>query len=254
MLLALVGAPFAVRAADPPPCPSVAADNRSTATTTTAPPPVRQPAVPKLEDEDVDLSSEKAEVGVDGTAILKGNVVVKQGEREIRAENVDYNQNENSFKVEGGVDYDDPLVHVTGGGGSYSATEGAEFRDAEFELHERSARGAAGLMQLTPEGLINLNGVRFTTCPVDDTSWQLRADQITLDTRTRIGTGRGTRVDFKGVPIMYLPWMSFPLGSERKSGFLFPTPGHSSRSGLSVTVPYYWNIAPNADLTFEPTE
>jgi LPS-assembly protein len=238
MLLALVGAPIAVRAADPPLCPSVEADKRSTATTTTAPAPRRPPA-PKIEDADIELSSKDAQVGVDGTAILKGDVVVKQGEREIRADN---------------VDYDDPVAHITGGGGSYSATQGAQFRDAEFELHERPARGAAGMMQLTPEGVINLNAVRFTTCPVDDTSWQLRADSIELDTRTRIGTGRGTRVDFKGVPIMYLPWMSFPLGNERKSGFLFPTPGHSQRSGLSLTVPYYWNIAPNADLTFEPTE
>jgi LPS-assembly protein len=186
--------------------------------------------------------------------VLQGNVVVQQGDREIKAENAEYNQNENAFKVEGDVDYNDPVVHVTGGGGNYSATEGANFRDAEFELHERSARGAAAQMQLSPEGLISLNAVKFTTCPVDDTAWQLQADSITLDTRTRIGTGRGTRVDFKGVPIMYLPWMSFPLGSERKSGFLFPTLGHSQRGGVQLAVPFYWNIAPNADATLEPTE
>ncbi len=55
------------------------------------------------------------------------------------------------------------------------------------------------------------------------------------------------------MPILYLPWMSFPLGTERKSGFLFPTLGHSTRGGVQFALPYYWNIAPNADLTFEPT-
>ena len=94
--------------------------------------------------------------------------------------------------------------------------------------------------------------MRFTTCPRNDAAWQLSADEITLDTRTQLGTGRGARVDFKGVPIMYLPWMSFPLGTQRKSGFLFPSLGHSQRSGVQLVVPYYWNIAPNADLTFEP--
>ena len=44
---------------------------------------------------------------------------------------------------------------------------------------------------------------------------------------------------------MYLPWMSFPLGTERKSGFLFPSFGHTTRSGLQIAVPYYWNIAPH---------
>src|SRR5438067_2189653 len=69
-----------------------------------------------------------------------------------------------------------------------------------------------------------------------------------------IGTGRGARVDFKGVPLVYLPWVSFPLGSERKSGFLFPSIGNTSYGGLQLAVPYYWNIAPNADFTFQPVE
>ena len=116
---------------------------------------------------------------------------------------------------------------------------------------ERLADFSAQL-EMTPEGLIRLSDVSFTTCPRDDSSWKLKADRIELDTRTRIGTGHGAEVDFKGVPILYLPWMSFPLGTERKSGFLFPMLGHSTRGGLQFALPYYWNIAPNADLTFEP--
>ncbi|HEV7717089.1 MAG TPA: LPS assembly protein LptD, partial [Steroidobacteraceae bacterium] len=205
-------------------------------------------------DEKVDVTADEAQVGVNGNANLKGNVVVKQGDREIKADNAHYAQDDNAFKVEGHVDYDDPIAHITGGGGNYSQTKGADFHDAQFELKERSAHGEAKSMQMTPEGLINLQGVNFSTCPVEDPAWQLKADSITLDTKSRVGTGRNTQVNFKGVPIMYLPWMSFPLGDERKSGFLFPTIGHSTRSGFLLSVPYYWNIAPNADLTFEPTE
>src|SRR6185437_8620560 len=104
------------------------------------------------------------------------------------------------------------------------------------------------------QGLIRLERVAFTTCPVNDQSWVLRAARITLDTRKRVGTGRDARIDFKGVPILYLPWVSFPLGDVRKSGFLFPTLGTSSRSGEEVSIPYYFNIAPNLDFTLEPTE
>jgi LPS-assembly protein len=258
--LALIGTPTAVLAEEQA-CPSAApagcskdAQCPSSAPTTVAGRPLPPPHKPSDDDDSpVQFAADDAAVTVAGTANLKGNVVVKQGSREIKADNVDYDQKDNAFKVEGGVDYNDPLIHVTGGGGSYSATQGATFRDAEFQLKERSARGAAEAMQLTPEGLISLKSVKFTTCPVRDTSWQLQAKEITLDTRTRIGTGRGTRVNFKDVPILYLPWMSFPLGTERKSGFLFPTLGQSSRSGAQASVPYYWNIAPNADLTFEPT-
>lgn len=251
MLLGLSGLPATVHGEEPP-CPSSATPDVNAITTSER--PAARPTPTRVDDEPIDFSSDDATFGVNGNAQLSGNVTVRQGDREIRAKEVEYNQGENAFKVEGDVDYNDPLVHATGGGGNYSATQGATFRDAQFQLHERSARGSASLMQLSPEGLISLKNVYFTTCPVNDTSWKLRANSIELDTRTRIGTGRGTRVDFMGVPLIYLPWMSFPLGTERKSGFLFPTIGHSQRSGVLLAVPFYWNIAPNADATLQPTE
>ena len=58
---------------------------------------------------------------------------------------------------------------------------------------------------------------------------------------------------FEGVPILYLPWLSFPLDDERKTGFLFPSIGTSSRSGFELSTPWYWNIAPNEDLLLTPT-
>ncbi|HZT04814.1 MAG TPA: LPS assembly protein LptD [Steroidobacteraceae bacterium] len=193
-------------------------------------------------------------VGVSDILTLKGHVVVRQGQRQIKANELDYDKKSNSLSTRGGIDYTDPVAHVTGAGGSYSPVTGAQFESARFNLVQRSARGAAKEMQLTPQGLIRLEHVTFTTCPVNDQSWVLRAARITLDTRNRIGTGRGARVDFKGVPILYLPWVSFPLGNQRKSGFLFPTLGNTSRGGAQLSVPWYWNIAPNADFTFEPTE
>ena len=109
-------------------------------------------------------------------------------------------------------------------------------------------------MKLTPQGMIDLKGVRFTTCPKAEKSWSISAKSVTLDTGARIGEAHVRQVEFKGVPILYLPWVSFPLGDERKSGFLYPTIGNNSRSGASISAPYYWNIAPNMDLTFEPIE
>ncbi|HEV7135798.1 MAG TPA: LPS-assembly protein LptD [Steroidobacteraceae bacterium] len=193
-------------------------------------------------------------VGVNGQLTLKGHVVLRQGARTIKANQIEYDRNNNSLRTAGGIDYTDPLVHVTGSGGSYSPIAGARFESATFSLVQRSARGAAREMQLSPEGLIRLEHVAFTTCPVNDQSWVLRATRISLDTRNRVGTGRNARVDFKGVPILYLPWVSFPLGNVRKSGFLFPTVGNTSRGGAQVSIPYYFNIAPNMDFTFQPTE
>ncbi len=185
------------------------------------------------------------------TAIFTGNVVVRQGERQIKADEIQI-QNKKNVKGQGGVDYTDPLVHVTGSGGNYSATGGADFKDAQFQMLQRSARGAAETMSLTPEGILDLKDVTFTTCPVNDESWNLKANDITLDTRAKVGEARDAKINFMGVPILYLPYVSFPLGDERKSGFLFPTIGSSSRGGIMLATPYYWNIAPNMDFTAEP--
>ena len=96
----------------------------------------------------------------------------------------------------------------------------------------RAARRAA--CRWTRTGTVTLEGVSFTTCPVTDVAWQMNSRSIVLDTRARNGTGRGTSVEFKGVPIIYLPWMTFPIGPQRKSGFFFPSIGGSSRSGAEV--------------------
>jgi LPS-assembly protein len=185
------------------------------------------------------------------TAVFTGHVVVKQGDREIKADEIQI-QNKKNVKGQGGIDYTDPIVHIMGSGGSYSATGGADFKDAQFQMLQRSARGAAQTMNLTPEGILNLKDVTFTTCPANDESWKLKATDITLDTRAKVGEAHDAKVNFMGVPILYLPYVSFPLGDERKSGFLFPAIGSSSRGGVMLSVPYYWNIAPNMDFTAEP--
>ncbi|MDB6162398.1 MAG: hypothetical protein JWO04_6104 [Gammaproteobacteria bacterium] len=238
-------------AADAPLCPSQ--QTQAVAHSPTATPAA--PAEPTKEEKPsgaIDTHSDHATFDVQGNASLQGNVTVRQGDREIHADEIQYNSKTNAFKTDKGLEYVDPLVRITGNGGNYSPTEGANFHSATFDLRQRAARGSAEALQMTPQGVINLKGVRFTTCPKVEEAWEIRAKSVTLDTGARIGEARHAVVDFQGVPILYLPWLSFPLSNERKSGFLYPTIGNNSRSGASFSIPYYWNIAPNADLTFEP--
>ena len=203
---------------------------------------------------DVSIESDHIHADVSSkNAVFTGNVIVRQGDRMMKADEAEVDSHKN-IKGQGGVDYTDPIVHILGAGGDYSPTGGADFRSAQFELLQRSARGSADTMNLTPEGILDLKQVSFTTCPANEKSWSLDAKEITLDTRAKIGEAHDAKIEFEGVPIFYLPWASFPLGDERKSGFLFPTLGTTSRGGVEVAVPYYWNIAPNMDFTAEPIE
>jgi LPS-assembly protein len=80
----------------------------------------------------------------------------------------------------------------------------------------------------------------------------LKTDRVQLDFEANEGIAEGAVLRFMDVPILALPTLSFPLGDGRKSGWLPPTLDFDTRSGLSVAVPYYWNIAPNRDATFTP--
>ncbi len=203
--------------------------------------------------EEVEFEADGVEGTREGELKLTGKVEIRQGERRIQTRDATYNPQDESFRVDQGVEYTDGTVTVRGSGAHIDREGGAVFEGAQFELADVNGRGSADRIRATTEGNLSLDRVRFTTCPLGNEDWMLTASDIDINQRAGLGTGRGTRLDFKGVPLLYMPIFSFPVGNERKSGFLIPTPGTSSRSGYSLTVPWYWNIAPNYDATFTPT-
>jgi LPS-assembly protein len=222
------------------------------ATGTARPDPPQQSATP-VADTPIEYEADGVEATRDGEWLLQGDVLIKQGERTLKTRNAKYNSEEQSFSVDEAVEYADPNLKVSGDSASVDQTGGATFEGAQFELKDRNARGAADRIQVTRDQQLKLDGVRYTTCPLGEEDWVLRADDIDIRQRVGLGFGRGVRLDFKGVPILYTPFISFPVGNQRKSGFLFPTLGTSSRNGTSLAIPWYWNIATNYDATFLPT-
>lgn len=233
-------------------CPAPSGGSFDAAVRGRAPTPPA-PRTPPAADAPIDISSDRAQLGVDGDAVLSGNVRVVQGDRRIEADDVEYDADALSIQVRGKVRYEDPVLRASGGRGEYTRGGGASFEGAEFELRERPGRGTASQMALSPDGVVQLERVTFSTCPADEPDWRIKARRIALDTRDRQGTGRNAQIEFKGVPLIYLPYISFPLGDQRKSGFLFPSLGHGTRSGLQFALPYYFNLAPNYDLTLQPS-
>jgi LPS-assembly protein len=203
--------------------------------------------------EEIEFEADGVEGVREGELKLTGQVEIRQGARRVRTRDATYNPQDESFRVDQGVEYSDGNVTVRGAGAHIDRDGGAVFEGAEFELADRNARGSADRIRATMEGNLSLDKVRYTTCPIGNEDWMLTASDIDINQRAGLGIGRGVRLDFKGVPLLYTPFISFPVGNERKSGFLFPTVGTSTRSGTSLSVPWYWNIAPNYDATFTPT-
>ncbi len=233
------------------------------------PPPARAPKVvkdahadlsfegePRPADESPDqrvhIESDNASVGEDGQAELSGSVVMRQGERSLAADALHYDRNTGKADVRGKVEFEDPQLRLRGNDGTFDTAGNALVHGGSFEFLDRQGRGTAEQISLSNAGQLDLGVVRYTTCPANNRDWLLKAKNLHLDTAKQEGSGHNVLLRVKDVPIFYTPYISFPLGDARKSGFLFPTFGNSSRSGLEFGLPYYFNLAPNYDLTLEP--
>jgi LPS-assembly protein len=115
-----------------------------------------------------------------------------------------------------------------------------------------AGRGHASEVEFMGEDRYRINDAFFTTCRPDKIDWYLQARQLDLDLAREAGTARGAKIVFMDVTILPMPYVDFSLNNARKSGFLPPHVGTTGKSGPEVTTPYYWNIAPNMDMTFTP--
>ena len=213
---------------------------------------VTRPADIAPDDHRIHIDSDDAVLNIDLDGVLKGHVTVRQDERTLEADEVTYDYVTDRLNVKGRVNFLDPKLRVRSDAGSYETLGGATFNLANFDIPARNGRGYAKDIDLHPDGKVDLFQVRYTTCPVGNQDWLLQANTLALDTKAQEGIGHGVIMRFKNVPIFYTPYLSFPLGEERKSGVLFPSIGHSGNNGYELEVPYYFNLAPNYDLTLTP--
>ena len=126
------------------------------------------------------------------------------------------------------------------------------FESPSYYLSLYKGRGKADRIDFLGPGELAMRNATYTTCAAEDPDWFLRAQSMTIDQSKQEGTGRSASVFFKGSRILASPWFAFPLGDERRSGFLAPTFSLISKTGAEVLLPYYWNIAPNRDFTLYP--
>jgi LPS-assembly protein len=244
---------FHVRAAFIVLCLAVASMARA-ADVCPAPPKYQIPIASDLaaDDHRIHIDSDDALVDADGNAVLNGRVKVRQDARSVTSDSVTYDEKTGRVSVKGGVDFEDPKLRVRSDTGRYDISGAANFDRANFQLMDRNGRGIAKDIDVLPDGKLSLTQVRYTSCPLGNEDWLLQAASLNIDSNAQEGVARNVIMRFKDVPIFYTPYISFPVGDERKSGLLFPSFGHSGSNGFELEVPYYFNLAPNYDLTLTP--
>lgn len=202
-------------------------------------------------DERIHVYADRVDATLDESARFSGNVELRRGHLHLFADELFYNQTDNHLDAKGHIHLrkDDgetllaPLLRYD------LDTERGYSEDAQFQFAGTAGRGAAGRIHFEGRDRLQLESVRYTTCPPGRDDWFLKASRLTLDKVEQTGTARNATVSFMHVPIFYSPYLSFPLADARKTGLLAPHIGHSSNSGFFLSVPYYFNLAPNYDDT-----
>jgi LPS-assembly protein len=204
------------------------------------------------------LEADRIQGEPDRNVVATGNVTMRQRGATIRADRVEYSVDDQVAVATGAVrlerfgdtatgprlTYD--LEHDTG------QMESPVFEFPRTAQRRVASRGRAAQALLEPDQKSRLLGAEYTSCPAPRDDWFLRVNELEIDSSRNVGQAHNTTVFFLGVPILYSPWLSFPLDNKRKTGFLAPTFGTSGQSGFEVALPYYWNIAENRDATFTP--
>ncbi len=121
-----------------------------------------------------------------------------------------------------------------------------------YQLEANNAQGKAQRINFLNEDEAQVVDGTYSTCQGPNPDWYLKARSLNLDQGRDVGTAGATLIYFKDVPILGTPALSFSLSGARRSGWLPPTPSYNSRGGAELLVPYYFNIAPNRDLTLYP--
>ena len=204
-------------------------------------------------DAPINIGAEQMTGRPDRQINLSRDIEVVRGDVTIKADKAEYRIIQDEVEATGHVWMKRLQDRYTGDKVMMNMDTGKGFVDNPTYLFGRNGgRGKADRIDFLSDDQALVTDGTYSTCEALDPDWYVKASTLDLDSGRDVGTMRSGVVYFKGVPILGAPLMSFPLSGERKSGVLPPTIGFTSTGGAEVTVPYYFNIAPNRDLTVYP--
>ena len=190
-----------------------------------------------------------------------GNVKIYYGGYTLEAEKVTYLQNSGRLIATGHVKLTDP--------------SGAAYYSQQFDITDDFADGFVDSLRVETVDQTYFAAARaereggekttfergvYTACepcadkPEKPPLWQVKAAKIIVNHKEQMIYFEDAKLEFLGVPVAWVPYFSTADPSvKRKTGFLTPTAGYSETLGWMASVPFFWNMAPNYDLTFTPT-
>lgn len=205
--------------------------------------------------ESLDVTADRSEVTKKDLYELSGNVSISSSEYYLAADEVNIKRSSKTSTAIGNVKFQDDELMLVGNKAILKKQDGATHTTLEqVNFHYPASKINGQAQKVTNDGTQQVfSSASYSLCPLGNTDWRMKADQITLNSKTNKGVAEDVTVEFLGVPIFYSPHHEWVL-EGRGSGFLAPSFGSYDESVASkdnnyqVRIPYYFNIAPDRDL------
>jgi LPS-assembly protein len=184
---------------------------------------------------------------------LEGDVKMDRADQRMQADVADYSDDTTDYDARGNVRYQEVGQLVSSDhmrGNQDASTSIAD--NVSYQMLTNRGNGVATQGQMLDDQRSRYFNATYSTCDVGNHVWEIHAKDIRMDKETGEGVAHDATMYLYNVPFFWLPTFTFPINDDRKSGFLTPTVGNSSRSGFMISAPYYLNLAPNYDATLDP--
>ena len=187
------------------------------------------------EDEGWQLFAEEAFLQpADSQITASGNIVFVTAEVRIAAERVEFDMTDRSA-----------VFHDAHG----SVNMRGEVEQSMFGAQEPEMFFFGEQIERTGPRSYRLTRGAFTSCVQPTPRWEVVSSTIDINLDEHLLL-RNAVIEVKGVPVLFLPWMFYPIQEDgRATGFLMPTYGTSTYRGTSVSNAFFWAITRSQDAT-----
>ncbi|MEJ6558203.1 MAG: LPS assembly protein LptD [Candidatus Thioglobus sp.] len=206
-------------------------------------------------DENLDVVADRSEITKGDTYLLSGNVSLNSSAYYLSADEIKIKKSDKTSTAKGHVQFQNDELMLIGDSAvvkKQADTTHTTLNQVQFHYPDTKINGQA--QQVVNDGTMQVfDDASYSLCPLGNTDWQMKANQITLNSTTNRGVANDVVVEFLGVPVFYTPHHEWVL-EGRGSGFLAPAFGSYSESAVNesnsyqVRIPYYFNIAPDRDF------
>jgi len=201
----------------------------------------------------ITIISKKTQIEKNKYAQFTGGVTLINQQQTVIANKLEINREEATFNAEGDIHFQNQNIDIFAEQLTASESSNAtQLNKTSYQLAGSPGHGSAELIEVDADGTLILKDSTFTTCYGETPDWLFKASEIGISQDKKSVEAYNARFKLFGVPVLYIPYFSMPITNERQSGFLFPKISSSNKSGLEVSLPFYWNISENIDATITP--